>query len=69
MDMKLAGRKLRSWRRVRHITQIRLAEMTGLSVSCIGQIEKGKENPSMSTLYALCKALGISMDYVAGLTE
>ena len=66
MDMKLAGRKLRSWRRVRHITQIRLAEMTGLSVSCIGQIEKGKENPSM---YALCKALGISMDYVAGLTE
>ena len=39
-----------------------LAEQIGVSASLLSQIENGKSDPSVSTLYALVGALGLSLD-------
>ncbi|MEJ3747266.1 helix-turn-helix domain-containing protein [Actinomycetes bacterium KLBMP 9797] len=41
-----------------------LARTVGVSASLISQIETGKSQPSVSTLYAITKALGISVEDV-----
>jgi DNA-binding XRE family transcriptional regulator/quercetin dioxygenase-like cupin family protein len=41
-----------------------LARAVGVSASLISQIETGKSRPSVSTLYAITKALGISVEDV-----
>lgn len=52
-------------RRLRHeegMTQEQLAEAAGLSVSLIQQIERGTKDPRASTLLALARALGCTVD-------
>src|SRR6478609_216992 len=39
-----------------------LAKQIGVSASLLSQIENGKSDPSVSTLYALVGALGLSLD-------
>lgn len=39
-----------------------LARAVGVSPSLVSQIETGKSNPSVGTLYALVSALGLSLD-------
>ncbi|MGC9541256.1 helix-turn-helix domain-containing protein [Streptomyces sp. UG1] len=49
--------------RLRHGTSLRgLAREIGVSASLISQIENGKSQPSVSTLYAITTALGISIE-------
>jgi transcriptional regulator with XRE-family HTH domain len=49
--------------RERHGLSVRaLASAVGLSPSLISQIERGRANPSVGTLYALVQELGISLD-------
>ncbi|MFC0527890.1 helix-turn-helix domain-containing protein [Phytohabitans kaempferiae] len=51
--------------RLRHGMSLRaLARAVGVSASLISQIETGKSRPSVSTLYAITKALGISVEDV-----
>lgn len=69
MNFESAGRKIRYVRRVKEITQAELGKAAGISAAFVGHIERGTRIPSVSTLYAICKALDISMDYVTGLTE
>jgi transcriptional regulator with XRE-family HTH domain len=52
------------------LTQQQLATAAGLSVSVVSQIEQGtNEDPRLSTLAALARALGASLDALAVSTE
>ncbi|MDQ7904761.1 XRE family transcriptional regulator [Phytohabitans sp. ZYX-F-186] len=56
--------------RLRHGMSLRaLARAVGVSASLISQIETGKSRPSVSTLYAITKALEISVEDVFDGTE
>ena len=56
------GEHLREARRRRHLSLRALAERLGVSPSLISQIETGRANPSVSTLYAIAAELDVSLD-------
>jgi transcriptional regulator with XRE-family HTH domain len=58
------GERLREARQRRGIGLRALARDIGVSPSLISQIETGKSQPSVSTLYAITSALGISVEHV-----
>ncbi|MBA2382920.1 MAG: helix-turn-helix transcriptional regulator [Chloroflexi bacterium] len=56
------GERLREARQARALSLRVLAERLGVSPSLISQIETGRANPSVSTLYALAEELDVSLD-------
>jgi transcriptional regulator with XRE-family HTH domain len=50
---------LRYWRLRKALTQADLAQLTGLDMATISQIETGKRSPRPSTLRKLAKALDV----------
>jgi len=60
------GGRIRTERSRRGISLRSLARSVGLSPSLISQIETGKCQPSVSTLYAITTALGVSVQDVLG---
>lgn len=67
MDYKAIGKRVRLRRQIMELTQEQLAEKIGVCTSFIGHIERGTRKLSVETLYALCKALGTSSDFLLGL--
>jgi transcriptional regulator with XRE-family HTH domain len=63
-DVPWLGERLRDERQRRGITLRGLAAEVGVSASLISQIENAKTQPSVSTLYAMTSALGISIEDV-----
>lgn len=62
MDYRLLGARVQQARRINGLTQERLAEMAGISLSFMGHIERGTRKASVETLVALARALGVSTD-------
>jgi transcriptional regulator with XRE-family HTH domain len=61
MDMrKLVGRNAARLRDAAGLTQEALAERAGMSQQYISDLERGKCNPTIVTLYELAQALGVS---------
>lgn len=58
------GERIREERTKRGVSLRSLARDVGVSASLISQIETGKCRPSVSTLYALTTALGVSIENV-----
>ena len=58
MDYRLLGARVQRARRINGLTQERLAEMAGISLSFMGHIERGTRKASVETLVAL----GVSTD-------
>ncbi len=58
------GDRIREERLRRGLSVRGLARDLGVSASLISQIETGRSRPSVSTLYAITKALGISLEDV-----
>lgn len=56
------GERLRAARQARHLSLRELAHRLGVSASLISQIETGRANPSVSTLYAIVGELDVSLD-------
>ncbi len=56
------GERLREARRGRNLSLRVLADRLGVSPSLISQIETGRANPSVSTLYAIADELDVSLD-------
>jgi transcriptional regulator with XRE-family HTH domain len=52
---------LRELREARNISMRGLAAKSGLSANALSMIERGKTSPSVSTLYKLADALGVSI--------
>jgi transcriptional regulator with XRE-family HTH domain len=56
------GERLREARMARRLSLRELSERLGVSASLISQIETGRANPSVSTLYAIAAELAVSLD-------
>ena len=60
MDMrKLVGDNCARIRKERGWTQEELAERTGLSQQYLSDLERGKRNPTIVTIYEISLALGV----------
>lgn len=59
---KELAKNIRIERAKNNISQLELAEMSGISVETIGQIERESANPTLSTLIAVALALKISLN-------
>lgn len=55
------GARLKELREARNISMRTLATKSGLSANALSMIERGKTSPSVSTLYKLADALGVSI--------
>lgn len=66
MDMKdyykELAKNIRVERAKNNISQLKLAEMAGISIETIGQIERETANPTLSTIIALALALKVSLN-------
>jgi transcriptional regulator with XRE-family HTH domain len=61
MDMRrLVGDNCARLRRERGWTQEQLSERSGLSQQYISDLERGKRNPTIVTIFELAQALGVS---------
>jgi transcriptional regulator with XRE-family HTH domain len=56
------GERLRLARRARGLSLRELSQRLGVSASLISQVETGRANPSVSTLYAIAAELDVSLD-------
>ncbi|MFG2005526.1 helix-turn-helix domain-containing protein [Spirillospora sp. NPDC048911] len=69
MNVPPVGARIREERRKRGLSLRALARAVGVSASLISQIETGKSQPSVSTLYAITQALEISVEDVFDAAE
>jgi transcriptional regulator with XRE-family HTH domain len=61
MDMrKLVGQNVRRIRDRKGLTQEQFADLSGYSQQYISDLERGKRNPTIITVYELATALGVS---------
>ncbi len=59
MDMRLlVGRNAKRIRIARGLTQEELAERSGFSQQYLSDLERGRRNPTLVTLWELAQALG-----------
>ncbi len=56
------GKKIRSIREDKNITQTKLAESIGISQNFLGDIERGLKLPSVETLIKISNFLKVSID-------
>ncbi|WP_198346329.1 MULTISPECIES: helix-turn-helix domain-containing protein [Nocardioides] len=61
-DVVQVGAALRAVRETRGLSLREVARRVGVSPSFVSQVETGKANPSVGTLYALVGVLGTSLD-------
>ena len=61
------GERLREARLKRGLSLRSVAQALGVSASLISQVEIGKTQPSVATLYALANHLGVSLDELLGI--
>lgn len=60
MDMRaLVGRNFSRLRKRQGLTQEQLAERSGFSQQYLSDLERGKRNPTIVSLYELAQALGV----------
>lgn len=63
------GQKLRALRNAFGMTQERLAEGADISLKHLGEIERGRGNPTLTTLEALAKALHVTLSDLIALGD
>jgi transcriptional regulator with XRE-family HTH domain/mannose-6-phosphate isomerase-like protein (cupin superfamily) len=56
------GAQLRERRQAAGLSLRQFAKILGVSASFISQLENGKSQPSVATLYQICSALGVTVD-------
>lgn len=59
---KVIGERIRKLRKVRGLSQEKLAERAGIDRSHMGFIEQGRRQPTIATLHKLSKTLNISLE-------
>jgi transcriptional regulator with XRE-family HTH domain len=61
MDMRrLVGKNAKKLRIAKGLTQEEFAERSGISQQYISDLERGRRNPTVVSLYELAQALGVS---------
>ncbi len=62
MNYKMMGERIRRQRIFNKMTQEKLAEHANISVSFLGQIERGERKPSLETVVNIANSLGVTVD-------
>ncbi len=63
--MSTIGERLRRARKARTVTQVELAERTGVAHSTVVRIERGQTKPRIETVWAFAEALGVDPKWLA----
>lgn len=58
---KILGRRIRSYRTSKGLSQEKLAELSGCHSTYIGQIERGEKNATIESIEKICSALNVSL--------
>ena len=58
------GKRIRQQRNLAQMTQEKLAEQAGISLSFLGHIERGTRVASLETLVAICNTLNVTPEYL-----
>ena len=61
--MMVLGEVLKTRRAKLKLSQVDLAEMSGVSLATVKDIERGKANPSLRTVEKLIDVLGLEISY------
>lgn len=67
--MNIFSERLRLLRASKSLSQTSLANMLHISVRTIIRYESGDRVPDLETACLLAKALGVSLDYLCGLSD
>jgi transcriptional regulator with XRE-family HTH domain len=67
--IRVLGAKARRLRKERGLTRQELGDISGLSPNYIGGVELGQRDPSVSTVEALARGLGIPVAELFGPTQ
>jgi transcriptional regulator with XRE-family HTH domain len=62
MEAEKWGRRIRAFRKLKGYTQERFAKDLGVSVSILGEIERGNRLPTEQFLQMVAKRLNITVD-------
>ena len=60
------GQVLKDYRTKKKWSQMKLAQEAGMHLNAIGNLEHGRRNPSLLTVFLLCRALKVPVDEFAG---
>jgi len=69
IDRKLAGTRLKEFRKDNKLTQNKLANILNTEQPVIANYENGKNIIALPFLYTICKKYNISADYLLGKTD
>jgi len=58
---EILGKRIQVLRKKAELTQLQLAEMANLSLKHLGEIERGRGNPTLESLHSLAVALDVSL--------
>lgn len=64
LDFAVIGQRIKEIRNERNLTQEYIANVTGVNVSHISNIETNKVKVSLTLLVGICNALDVTMDYL-----
>lgn len=64
MDQVVLGQRIREARKNKKMTQEQLAEIAGIGLMYLGEIERGQKMPSLKIVCKIIEALDISADYL-----
>ena len=63
------GKKLKSLRLEKNLTQKQIADRIGLAISAVSSYESGSRYPSYDVLVKLSRIFHVSTDYLLGITD
>lgn len=66
---EILSERLHQLREQRNMTQVEVAGAVGIAVRTYQHYESGAREPNVSTFAALAQLFGVSMEYLAGLTD
>ncbi|WP_394239397.1 helix-turn-helix domain-containing protein [Niallia oryzisoli] len=69
MEREKWGRRIRAFRKLKGFTQESFAKELGVSVSVLGEIERGNRMPSQEIIVRIADALNISSNELRPLEE
>lgn len=61
MDQERWGRRIRAYRKLKGYTQIEFSDALGISLSIVGEIERGKRKPTKDFLERTVETLGVPL--------
>ena len=64
LDFAFIGQRIKEVRNEKHLTQEYIANVTGVNVSHVSNIETNKVKISLTLLVNICNALNVTLDYL-----